>query len=76
MPVITIKMAKGRSVEQKQQFVEKVTKEAVKTLGVKPEWVTILFEEYERENWASNGQLHSIKFGDGFGQLATEKAQN
>lgn len=61
MPVITVKMAKGRSSEQKQQFVEVVTKEAAKTLRVKEEWVTVIFDEYERENWASNGQLHSIK---------------
>ncbi|MFD2212620.1 tautomerase family protein [Metabacillus endolithicus] len=68
MPIITIKLAKGRSVKQKQQFVESVTKEAAKHLNVKEEWVTVLFDEYERENWASNGQLHSIKFGEGFGK--------
>lgn len=73
MPIITIKLAKGRNTTQKQQFVEAVTKEAVKTLNVKEEWVTVIFEEYERENWATNGKLHSIKFGEGFGQLATEK---
>ncbi len=68
MPVINVKLAKGRTIEQKQQFVEAVTKEAVKTLNVKEEWVTVIFDEYERDNWASNGQLHSIKFGDGFGK--------
>ncbi|MDM5233587.1 tautomerase family protein [Lysinibacillus pakistanensis] len=68
MPIITIKLAKGRTREQKQQFVEMVTQEAVKTLNVKEEWVTVIFEEYERDNWATSGQLHSIKLGDGFGQ--------
>lgn len=72
MPIITVKLAKGRTSEQKQQFVETVTKEAVKTLHVKEEWVTVIFDEYERENWATNGQLHSIKFGDGFGRQETE----
>ena len=72
MPVVTVKMAKGRTSDQKQQFVEAVTKEAVRTLNVKEEWVTIIFDEYERENWASNGQLHSIKFGDGFGKQGIE----
>lgn len=67
MPVINVKLAKGRTLEQKQQFVEAITREAARTLNVKEEWVTVLFDEYERENWASNGQLHSIKFGDGFG---------
>lgn len=72
MPVITVKLAKGRSIEQKQQFVEAITKEAVKHLQVKEEWVTVLFDEYERENWASGGELHSIKFGKGFGKEGTE----
>jgi len=67
MPIITIKLAKGRTREQKQQFVEMVTQEAVKTLNVKEEWVTVIFEEYERDNWATSGQLHSIKLGDSFG---------
>ncbi|MFB6468732.1 4-oxalocrotonate tautomerase family protein [Cytobacillus sp. Hz8] len=72
MPVITVKLAKGRTVEQKQQFVEAITKEAVKTLNVKKEWVTVIFDEYDRENWASSGELHSIKFGEGFGKKGTE----
>jgi 4-oxalocrotonate tautomerase len=72
MPIITVKMAKGRTIEQKQQFVEALTKEAVRILNVKEEWVTVIFDEYERENWASNGQLHSLKFGQGFGKEGTE----
>jgi 4-oxalocrotonate tautomerase len=72
MPIITVKLAKGRTSEQKQQFVEAVTREAAKSLSVKEEWVTVLFDEYERENWATNGQLHSIKFGEGFGKQGTE----
>lgn len=72
MPIITIKMAKGRSIKQKQQFVESVTKEASKTLNVNEEWVTVIFDEYDRENWATNGQLHSIKLGEGFGKQGTK----
>ncbi|RFU62971.1 tautomerase family protein [Peribacillus glennii] len=55
MPVITVKLAKGRTVEQKQQFVEAITLETVKTLNVKKEWVTVIFDEYEGGNWASSG---------------------
>ncbi|PAQ14192.1 4-oxalocrotonate tautomerase [Bacillaceae bacterium SAOS 7] len=63
MPIITVQLAKGRTIEQKQSFVEVVTKEAARKLNVKEEWVTVIFEEYDRENWASDGQLHAIKFG-------------
>ena len=72
MPVITVKLAKGRNAEQKQQFVEAITKEAVKTLHVQEEWGTVIFDEYEGDNWASSGELHSIKFGEGFGKKGTE----
>lgn len=72
MPIITVKMAKGRTIEQKQNFVEAITKEAVEKLNIKGDWVTVIFDEYDRENWASNGQLHSIKFGEGFGKKGTE----
>lgn len=71
MPIITVKLAKGRSIEQKQQFVEAVTKEAARTLNVKEEWITVLFEEYERSNWATGGELHSLKYGEGFGKMGT-----
>ena len=73
MPIISVKLAKGRTIEQKQQFVEAITKEAVEKLYVKEEWVTVIFEEYERENWASSGQLHAIKFGNGFGIIDTDE---
>lgn len=66
MPIITVKMAKGRTVEQKQGFVEAVTREAMEKLNVKQEWVTVIFDEYDRESWASDGHLHSLKFGEGF----------
>jgi len=68
MPIITIKQAKGRTVEQKRDLAKAVTDAAVSSIDVKPEWVTVLIEELDRENWASGGQLHSDKFGKGFGK--------
>jgi len=58
-----VQLAKGRTVEQKQQFVEAITKESVKTLYVKEEWITVILDEYDKENCALSGKLHSIKFG-------------
>jgi len=68
MPIVTIKLAKGRTVEQKRDLAKAVTDAIVSSIDVKPEWVTVLIEELERENWASGGQLHSDKFGKGFGK--------
>jgi 4-oxalocrotonate tautomerase len=72
MPIINVKIAKGRTVEQKQQFVEAITQTAAQILNVKEEWVTVVFDEYERENWATGGTIHSIKFGEGFGKMGVE----
>ncbi|WP_245622822.1 tautomerase family protein [Lysinibacillus contaminans] len=35
MPIITVEMAKGRTIVQKQQFVASVTREVVQTFNVK-----------------------------------------
>lgn len=63
MPIITVKLAKGRSIEQKRELVKAITAAAVRVLEVKPEWVSIVIDEYDRENWASGGELHADKFG-------------
>lgn len=68
MPVVTVKIAKGRSVEKKRELVQAITDVVVSKLDVKPEWVTVLIDEYERENWATGGELHSDKFGQGCGR--------
>ena len=71
MPVISVRIAKGRPLEAKRRMVEAVTEAVAKTLGVKPEWVTVLIEEFDRENWATGGELHIDKFGPGHGKAGT-----
>jgi len=50
MPVVSVKMAKGRSLEVKRRLVAEITKVITDTLDVKREWVTVMLDEYEREN--------------------------
>ncbi len=45
MPVITVRIAKGRPIEKKRALAEAVTKAVADTLGVRTEWVTVLIEE-------------------------------
>jgi len=71
MPIISVRFARGRTVEQKRSLAEAVTQAVVSSLDVQPEWVTVLIEEYERENSATGGMLHIDKFGSGFGQEGT-----
>ncbi len=73
MPIINVKMVEGRTMEQKRELAEALTWEVVRILDVKPEWVTAVIDEYPRSNWASAGQLHSIRYGEGFGKQGTNK---
>ncbi|PKN04616.1 MAG: 4-oxalocrotonate tautomerase [Deltaproteobacteria bacterium HGW-Deltaproteobacteria-9] len=59
MPVVNIKMVKGRTVEQKRNLVRAVTDAVAQTIDVKPDAVWVLIEEYEKENWAAGGELFS-----------------
>ena len=68
MPIVTVNIARGRTIDQKRSLVEAVTQAVVSTLDVKPEWVTVLIDEHERENWATGGILHSDKLGPGCGK--------
>jgi 4-oxalocrotonate tautomerase len=63
MPIITVKMAKGRTIEQKRVLVHALTKVAMETLSAERDWVTVLIEETEPGNWAVGGELLSDRFG-------------
>lgn len=72
MPLINVKMARGRSLEQKRELVRLLTEDAVRILNVSPEWVTVIIDEYEREHWATAGELHADRYGSGYGRQGTE----
>lgn len=59
MPVITIRMAEGRTLEQKRVLADEITAAVTRTFGVDPEIVTIFFEELKTENIARAGKLLS-----------------
>ncbi len=68
MPIVTIKIAKGRTIDQKRNLARAITDSVVSILDVKPEWVSVLIEEFDRENWSTGGELHIDKFGVGYGR--------
>jgi 4-oxalocrotonate tautomerase len=59
MPTYHIEMLEGRTVEQKKQLVEAITRVTVEILGGKPDAVDILITDVKRENWATGGKLWS-----------------
>jgi 4-oxalocrotonate tautomerase len=57
MPVITIRMLEGRSLEQKRE-ITKVVSEAVSQIGKTPlDGVHVIFEEVPRASWGRGGVL-------------------
>ena len=56
MPIITVEMKEGRTVEQKRQLVEGITSACVK-IGAPAEKVRIILRDIPRQNFAVGGKL-------------------
>ncbi len=57
MPVVHIHMLEGRSVDQKRQLADAITRALVDIAKAKPEAVTIIIDDYPQTNWAKAGKL-------------------
>lgn len=57
MPVIQVTMSQGRSVEQKRELVQVLTKETARILKTKEDAIRILIYEVSKENWGNAGIL-------------------
>ncbi len=58
MPVVTVEMWEGRTIEQKKQLVEGITRSFAK-IGTPPEAVHIIIKDNPKHNWATGGKLAS-----------------
>ena len=61
MPFVSIKIARGRSLEQKRNLARSVTEAIAASINVQPEKVWIQIDEFEPANFAVNGQLMADK---------------
>jgi len=57
MPFVSIKIAKGRTTEQKRALAESVTEAIATSIDIDPKKVWIEIDEFELENFAVDGQL-------------------
>ena len=55
MPFAQIYMLEGRTPEQKKALAQALTEATVKTLGVKPDGVDVMFFDVARHDWATAG---------------------
>jgi 4-oxalocrotonate tautomerase len=59
MPLVTVNMWEGRSVEQKKELVQGITSVMTDKLGIPAEAVTIIIKDVPKHNWAIGGKLAS-----------------
>ena len=57
MPLVTIKIIEGRTVEQKRKMARDVTEAIAKNIDCPPTAVTIDIVELKEENIAAGGKL-------------------
>ena len=60
MPVVTVEMWEGRTIEQKKKLVEGITSAFVQ-IGTSSEAVHIIIKDIPKHNWATGGKLASEK---------------
>ena len=57
MPIIRVELLKGRSIAQKREFAEVMTRETARILKCSRDVVDIVFLDIEPENWSNGGRL-------------------
>jgi 4-oxalocrotonate tautomerase len=57
MPIVVVKMVKGRTTEQKRDLVRGVTDALVSTINCERKNVHVLLEEMDSINWGVGGKL-------------------
>ncbi len=58
MPVVTVEMWAGRTIEQKKQLVAGITS-VMTDMGIPPQAVHIIIKDVPKHNWATGGKLAS-----------------
>lgn len=57
MPVVTVQMWPGRTVEQKRKLTKAITDAMIEHGGAKPDGLHVIIQEVPLENWARAGVL-------------------
>lgn len=58
MPVVTIQMLEGRTVEQKREIVAAITDVIVKIAKVPPDSTMVIMHDVPKSNWSKAGKLY------------------
>ena len=61
MPIVNIKFAKGRTLDQKRELVSSVTQAIAVAINIDPQKIWIQLDEFDTQNFAIGGKLLSEK---------------
>ena len=64
MPIVRVSLWEGKTLAQKRELVEVLSRETARIGGSSLAGVTVIIEEVKKEDWGSGGQLCSDKFPD------------
>jgi len=59
MPLITVQMYEGRTVDQKRELVAALTEAIVRIAKTTPEATQVIIQDIPRHDWAHAGKLAS-----------------
>jgi 4-oxalocrotonate tautomerase len=59
MPVVTVQMFEGRTLEQKRKLVKAITDAMVEHADARPDGLHVVLQEVPPENWGRAGVLGS-----------------
>jgi 4-oxalocrotonate tautomerase len=59
MPLVTIHMHEGRTIDQKRELVAAITDAVVRIAKTTPEATDVVIHDVPRHNWAHAGKLAS-----------------
>lgn len=57
MPFIRVDWFPGRTLDQKRELAEVLTREFARIADCKPETINFIFTDVDRESWGRNGKL-------------------
>lgn len=57
MPVVTVQLWEGRTLEQKRALVRAITEAMIEHAGARPDALHVILQEIPRENWGRAGVL-------------------
>ena len=57
MPVVTIELIEGRTIDQKREMAKKITNVIKEVAKVKEDAVEIIFHDMKKENYSKAGKL-------------------